>query len=257
MRRTAAVALTLASPRAQSPRAPLSRRGATSGDAAAGSPRDVMFVGNNWDGTATVVDARTHRPIRTLNMIPDRAERMAEILTSPDKLAFYLAVQQGVGEGHDQYTDDMFTTHDGRMVAVSRPSFADVVGIDLATRRDPVALPDGGLPRRPHGRLARRHAAAGQRLDGQQGARARHPHRREAARVPQRRHPAREQLHRATASGSSTPASAASTRRTDRARPSPRHRQGRAGLPDRRNATFRSSRAGTWARSSPRPATRA
>jgi YVTN family beta-propeller protein len=56
---------------------------------------------------------------------------MAEILTNPDKLAFYLAIQQGVGEGHDQYTDDMFTTHDGRLVAVSRPSFADVVGIDL------------------------------------------------------------------------------------------------------------------------------
>ena len=58
---------------------------------------------------------------------------MAEILSSPDKLAFYLAIQQGVGEGHDQYTDDMFTTPDGRMVAVSRPSFADVVGIDLAS----------------------------------------------------------------------------------------------------------------------------
>jgi YVTN family beta-propeller protein len=90
-------------------------------------------VGNNWDGTATVVDARTHEAVRTLDMIPDRTQRMTEILTHPDKLAFYLAVQQGVGEGHDQYTDDMFTTHDGRMVAVSRPSFADVVGIDLAS----------------------------------------------------------------------------------------------------------------------------
>ncbi|HSE55771.1 MAG TPA: serine/threonine protein kinase, partial [Nocardioidaceae bacterium] len=65
--------------------------------------------------------------------IPDRDERMAEILTSPDRLAFYLAIQQGVGEGHDQYTDDMFTTSDGRLLAVSRPSFADVVGIDLAS----------------------------------------------------------------------------------------------------------------------------
>jgi YVTN family beta-propeller protein len=58
---------------------------------------------------------------------------MTEILTHPDKLAFYLAIQQGVGECHDQYTDDMFTTPDGRLVAVSRPSFADVVGIDLAS----------------------------------------------------------------------------------------------------------------------------
>jgi outer membrane protein assembly factor BamB len=95
--------------------------------------RDVMMVGNNWDGTATMVDARTYRPLATINTIPDRAERMTEILTHPDKAAFYLAIRQGVGEGHDQYTDDMFTTTDGRLVAVSRPSFADVVGIDLAT----------------------------------------------------------------------------------------------------------------------------
>jgi hypothetical protein len=108
--------------------------GATAALGAPGAqPRDVMFVGNNWDGTATVVDARTHRPMKTIDTIPDRAERMAEILTSPDKLAFYLAIQQGVGEGHDQFTDDMFSTSDGRLVAVSRPSFADVVGIDLAT----------------------------------------------------------------------------------------------------------------------------
>ena len=95
--------------------------------------RDVMFVGNNWDGTATIIDGRTHRRIKTIDTIPDKAERMAEILSSPDKLAFYLAIQQGVGEGHDQYTDDMFTTHDGRLLAVSRPSFADVVGISLRT----------------------------------------------------------------------------------------------------------------------------
>src|SRR5680860_503127 len=95
--------------------------------------RDVMFVGNNWDGTADVVDARTHQRIKRINVIPDEDERMAEIATSPDKLAFFLAVQQGIGEGHNQYVDDMFSTHDGTLVAVSRPSFADVVGIDLRT----------------------------------------------------------------------------------------------------------------------------
>jgi DNA-binding beta-propeller fold protein YncE len=99
----------------------------------AAGPREVMFVGNNWAGTATVVDARTYRPIRTVDTIPDRAQRMLEIATRPDRLAFYLAIRAGVGEGHDQFTDDMFTTSDGRLVAVSRPSFADVVGIDLAS----------------------------------------------------------------------------------------------------------------------------
>ncbi len=95
--------------------------------------RQVMFVGNNWDGSATVIDAHSYRTLHTVNTIPDKDERMAEIAANPDRLAFFLAIQQAVGEGHDQYTDDMFTTHDGTLVAVSRPSFADVVGIDLAT----------------------------------------------------------------------------------------------------------------------------
>jgi YVTN family beta-propeller protein len=38
-----------------------------------------------------------------------------------------------IGEGNDQYVDDMFTSPDGRLLVVSRPSLADVVGIDLAT----------------------------------------------------------------------------------------------------------------------------
>jgi YVTN family beta-propeller protein len=127
---------TTAAPLSGTTAAPLSGTTAATVTTTAGSEaatREVMFVGNNWDGTATVVDARTKQPLATVDTIPDRAERMAEIVTSPDKLAFYLAIRQGVGEGHDQYTDDMFTTPDGRLVAVSRPSFADVVGIDLAT----------------------------------------------------------------------------------------------------------------------------
>ena len=131
MRRTAAVALSLSLATSAVTTGALSASAPAA--EAAPAPREVMFVGNNWDGTATVVDARTHEAVRTLDMIPDRTQRMTEILTHPDKLAFYLAVQQGVGEGHDQFTDDMFTTPDGRMVAVSRPSFADVVGIDLTS----------------------------------------------------------------------------------------------------------------------------
>ena len=96
-------------------------------------PRKVMFIGNNWDGTATVVDVRTRRTIKRINIIPDRREELLEIFAAPDRLAFYLAIQQVVGEGHDQYVDDMFTTRDGSLVAVSRPSFSDVVWIDLAT----------------------------------------------------------------------------------------------------------------------------
>jgi YVTN family beta-propeller protein len=97
--------------------------------------RQVMFVGNNWEGTADVVDARTFERLGRINTVPDKEERLAEIHSSPDKLAFYLLIRNFVGEGNDQYTDDMFTTHDGELVAVSRPSFADVVGISLATHQ--------------------------------------------------------------------------------------------------------------------------
>ncbi|MCW2679712.1 MAG: serine/threonine protein kinase [Frankiales bacterium] len=94
--------------------------------------REVMFVGNNWAGTVTIVDARTHEVLKTgVDFIPDKEQELADIRTDPEALAFYLAIQQGPGEGHDQYVDDMFSTLDGRYVAVSRPSFADVVWIDV------------------------------------------------------------------------------------------------------------------------------
>ena len=40
-----------------------------------------------------------------------------------------------VGEGHNQYVDDGFTSLDGKLVYFSRPSFADVVAINLKSER--------------------------------------------------------------------------------------------------------------------------
>ena len=111
----------------------LAALGAAAAPAAGVGTRQVMFVGNNWAGTASVVDASTHQVLHVLNVIPDKAARLREIYLNPVKLAMYLLIRQQVGEGHDQYVDDMFSTHDGRLVAVSRPSFADVVGIDIAS----------------------------------------------------------------------------------------------------------------------------
>jgi hypothetical protein len=99
------------------------------------APRDVLYVGNNWDGTADVIDPRTFKRIARLDIVPDRAERMAEITASPDRLAYFLAIRQLIGEGHDQLVDDMFSSPDGRFLYVSRPSFADVVAFDLNTRQ--------------------------------------------------------------------------------------------------------------------------
>ena len=99
----------------------------------------VLFVGNNWDGTADVIrqggtqSQPTFKRVARLNIIPDINERMLEIATDPVRLGYFLAIRQLIGEGHDQYVDDMFTSKDGKLLVVSRPSLADVVGIDLAS----------------------------------------------------------------------------------------------------------------------------
>ena len=96
--------------------------------------REVMFVGNNWDGTADVIKSTgDFAKIGRINVVPDKAARIAEINADPIKWIYYTAIRNGVGEGHDQLVDDMYSTPDGRSMVVSRPSFADVVSIDLAT----------------------------------------------------------------------------------------------------------------------------
>ncbi len=95
--------------------------------------RDVMFVGNNWAGTASIVDARDPKILKSgINLIPDKSQEMRDINLNPLRLVTFLAVRIGPGQGHDQFVDDMFSTKDGRFLAVSRPSFGDVVWIDIA-----------------------------------------------------------------------------------------------------------------------------
>ena len=97
-----------------------------------------MYVGNNWAGTASIVDAETMKVLKSgVNLIPDKAEELQRINTSPVDLAYFLLIRNTAGEGHDQFVDDMFATSDGRYLAVSRPSFADVVWIDLAAALTP------------------------------------------------------------------------------------------------------------------------
>jgi DNA-binding beta-propeller fold protein YncE len=95
--------------------------------------RDILTVGNNWEGTADLVDPRRFKVLKRLNIVPDRAERMAEIQSDPAALGYFLAIRQLIGEGHDQLVDDAFSSPDGRLLYVSRPSFADVVAIRLST----------------------------------------------------------------------------------------------------------------------------
>lgn len=103
---------------------------------AAAGLREVLFVGNNWEGTADVL-ASTGDLARVgrINVIPDKEERLREIYLNPVKLGFFLGIRATAGEGHDQFVDDMYTTPDGTAVVVSRPSFADVVSVDLRSGR--------------------------------------------------------------------------------------------------------------------------
>jgi DNA-binding beta-propeller fold protein YncE len=102
---------------------------------AAETTRSVLWVGNNWDGTADAVDPQTFERVARMNIIPDLPERMAEIQLDPPRLGYFLAIRELVGEGHDQWVDDMFSSHDGRFLYVSRPSLADVAAFDLTTRK--------------------------------------------------------------------------------------------------------------------------
>jgi DNA-binding beta-propeller fold protein YncE len=94
--------------------------------------REVLIVGNNWAGTADVVASTPDLTrIGRINVIPDKDQRLLEIYLNPVRLAFFLGIRETVGEGHDQFVDDMYTTPGGNALVVSRPSFADVVSIDL------------------------------------------------------------------------------------------------------------------------------
>ncbi|MGH3347303.1 MAG: YncE family protein [Nocardioides sp.] len=113
-----------------------------------GEVRNVVLVGNNWDGTATVLAPGTFRRLGRIDVIPDREEREMEIATNPERLAYFLAIRELIGEGHNQYVDDLYSSNDGELMIVSRPSYADVVAIRLET-----------------GEIAWRFPVAGQRAD--------------------------------------------------------------------------------------------
>ena len=93
----------------------------------------AIFVGNNWDGTIDVINGETYEVLGRINGIPDYEERMAELRKKPKDYIVFLGIRQLIGEGNDQYVDDMYSSRDGELLVVSRPSFADVVALDLDT----------------------------------------------------------------------------------------------------------------------------
>ena len=93
--------------------------------------RDVMVISNNWAGTADLVDPHTFKRLKRINVVPDRARRIAQIEKNVAAKTIFDFIRENIGEGHNQYVDDGFTSKDGRYVYFSRPSFADVVAIGV------------------------------------------------------------------------------------------------------------------------------
>ncbi|MBB3664041.1 MULTISPECIES: YncE family protein [Prauserella salsuginis group] len=104
---------------------------AVADDTSAAGLREVLFVGNNWEGTVDVIEpTEPYAKLGRIDMVPDKRERLREIYTDPVRLAYFLGIRETVGEGNDQLVDDMYSTPDGSAVVASRPSFADVVSVD-------------------------------------------------------------------------------------------------------------------------------
>lgn len=93
--------------------------------------RDVMFVGNNWDGTVDLIDARTLEKYQRIDVVPDLSERKSEMRV--DQYIAMRVIRETAGEGHDQLVDDIMVAPDGRTMYVSRPSLGDVAAFDIAS----------------------------------------------------------------------------------------------------------------------------
>lgn len=93
-------------------------------------PVPVVFVGNNWQGTITVISLEGYQKLGVIDGIPDKLERLREIRKQFLGRMMFYGIRELPGEGNDQFVDDMYSSLDGRRLIVSRPSFADVVAID-------------------------------------------------------------------------------------------------------------------------------
>ena len=56
--------------------------------------RQVLVVSNNWAGTADLVDPRTFKRLKRLDVVPDKAARIAEIGTDPTAKFYYDSIRR-------------------------------------------------------------------------------------------------------------------------------------------------------------------
>ena len=215
-----------------------------------------MFVGNNWAGTASIVDAKALKVLkRGVNLVPDKDAGARGHPRRPGEAGVLHRDPAGAGRGARPVRRRHVHHHATGSTSPSRARASPTWCGSTSRRPWPVArqhrarAADGRPPHRPHGRLARRSAAAGQRLHRAPGDRVLDG-RRDRGRPEDRdgrprcapssraRRRTRATTPR-TARASSTRASARSTRRaTRRLRPgedrsAARRPQGRPLVPDR------------------------
>ena len=95
--------------------------------------RDVIVVGNNWDGTIDIYDPHTFKRIKKINAVPDKQARLDEIYSGVVRRVKSTFIREVIGEGNNQMVDDMFASNDGKYLFISRPSFADAIALDVNT----------------------------------------------------------------------------------------------------------------------------
>ena len=66
--------------------------------AATGELRDVVLVGNNWEGTAIAFDPVTFERLLSIDIVPDWNERNAEIRSNPARTAAFTLIRKAAGE---------------------------------------------------------------------------------------------------------------------------------------------------------------
>jgi DNA-binding beta-propeller fold protein YncE len=96
--------------------------------------RNVVLVGNNWDGTVAIFDPVSYKVIRKINVVPDLKERLRSMWLSfnPSRIATFLGSRFFIGKAkHNQLVDDVFISIDGKVLFVSRPSLGDVLAMDV------------------------------------------------------------------------------------------------------------------------------
>lgn len=96
-----------------------------SASAASAPSRAVLAVGNTYDGTVTMIDAHTLKPLGSpLNVIPD-----GNTPRDPTQAAAYPAIIASRGEVN--YTQDIAVSPDGGALYVSRGYLGDVGAFSL------------------------------------------------------------------------------------------------------------------------------